>query len=1097
MADPITQSQFSAYVGSSPKYVDSVSAKVFEKTSKTIPGSNSIVKATVSTTQSTDLVSGDKSISRSIDLKLGGTVTGSVNLDSGVLKGSASKGPFSVGVNTAGDFVIGASKDIGYDKKIGVSGTVNVPNAVHNVLVFGDYASDVVIGLDNVLRDYLYAGANPLPVGGQCFVAGTLVSISNNKRVPIEEVNTGDLVQSFPEYEQLGRGPLEAQKVLRLYTNVTRELVQIDFGDGRDSLFVTRGHTFLDETGSFLKIGDLLRFGGGKARIVDETGEILSVSGQILNFTSETASMFECASERTMYVDGSLAFKEDIQEGWKTYNFEVQGNHTYIAGGVRVHNESGHFELGVDGKFYYYDHTQLNPTSVDIAHYNATWHTDKSNPAGAIKAPNGGGFDYVYELGSDVNQDGKIDSSDSKYWGKDWQAGGDFDQDGDIDRTDKTAHDVDLYERHADNARLEGNTGRADYYDGLANNARNTGTTYDRNDGAGNDRGKPIVLDMDGDGIEILVDGDVSFDMDADGFLEDTAWVHEDDAFLVLDLNADGSRGTGDGQINMTAELVLSEWVDWEGATDLQALASFDEVNNGGNGDGKLTVADGVWSELRIWQDSNSNAIVDTGELLTLGALGFTQLNLDYDDGTGFADSSNDVSIFGSTLLGTSSFIRNGQTQAGGIGDLALSFDANGSKRFDTLDGYRLEFESGEITTYADANKLASAHISLTGTTHVGAMGDAQANTLSAIGRSETVTLAGAGGHDTLIGGNGDDLLLGGSGDDLLRGGDGDDALRGGSGADILRGGLGDDIYIYDADDGHITIDESIFIVNGVQQESSDGLSAVHIPNTGDGKGIGDGFKWVQDTNSGATVTTLAAGRDAIQLADNIGISDLVFSTEGTMLPPGSLPIITPAIAMDYNMKIGFLDEAENVKTDQSVTIKNWGDPLFQIEELRFSNGFSIDIDTGFFLLGFHGTFAGGLAGDQSNNVISVADSTGGHGAWVATLGGNDDITGSIDADFINAGSGNDTMTGGDSTGAYVGEVDDVFIFDEDDGMDVITDFTVGKDKILFDIRYLNFETLGIEDTSSGVKITYDEDDTITLNGIQASQLSAEDFIFA
>ena len=35
--------------------------------------------------------------------------------------------------------------------------------------------------------------------------------------------------------------------------------------------------------------------------------------------------------------------KPEWKKGWKTYNFEVEKYHTYIAGGIRVHNES---ELG-------------------------------------------------------------------------------------------------------------------------------------------------------------------------------------------------------------------------------------------------------------------------------------------------------------------------------------------------------------------------------------------------------------------------------------------------------------------------------------------------------------------------------------------------------------------------------------------------------------------------------------------------------------------------------------------------------------------------------------------------------------------------------
>lgn len=46
-----------------------------------------------------------------------------------------------------------------------------------------------------------------------------------------------------------------------------------------------------------------------------------------------------------------------------------------------------------------------------------------------------------------------------------------------------------------------------------------------------------------------------------DGDKEQTAWVSPDDAFLVIDLNADGTRGVGDGVIDQTKELVLTKWL--------------------------------------------------------------------------------------------------------------------------------------------------------------------------------------------------------------------------------------------------------------------------------------------------------------------------------------------------------------------------------------------------------------------------------------------------------------------------------------------------------------------------------------------------------
>ena len=116
----------------------------------------------------------------------------------------------------------------------------------------------------------------------------------------------------------------------------------------------------------------------------------------------------------------------------------------------------------------------------------------------------------------------------------------------------------------------------------------------------------PIVLDLDGDGIEVSLSYSASFDYDGDGFRERTAWAAADDAFLVIDLNADGTRGAGDGQIDQRSELVLSDWGP-EGSTDLQALAqATDAAGNllfDANGDGVLYANDTNYGEFRVWQD--------------------------------------------------------------------------------------------------------------------------------------------------------------------------------------------------------------------------------------------------------------------------------------------------------------------------------------------------------------------------------------------------------------------------------------------------------------------------------------------------------------
>ncbi|HEX6742240.1 MAG TPA: hypothetical protein VF079_10670, partial [Sphingomicrobium sp.] len=123
----------------------------------------------------------------------------------------------------------------------------------------------------------------------------------------------------------------------------------------------------------------------------------------------------------------------------------------------------------------------------------------------------------------------------------------------------------------------------------------------------------PLIIDLDGDGIEtISMDrSKVYFDIDGDLFAEKTGWVKGDDGFLVVDNNHNG-------QIDDVSEMFGNRF---EGG--YQELASYDS-----NSDGKISLADAVWSELRVWRDRNQNGLTDAGELKSLDELGIAELSL-------------------------------------------------------------------------------------------------------------------------------------------------------------------------------------------------------------------------------------------------------------------------------------------------------------------------------------------------------------------------------------------------------------------------------------------------------------------------------------
>ncbi len=92
----------------------------------------------------------------------------------------------------------------------------------------------------------------------------------------------------------------------------------------------------------------MLRLGGGTARLVDTSGAIVEAAGTLVAYSEETAHLFARSQTRTIAPHGALALADDVETGWQTYNFEVRDQHNYVAGGIRVHNDSilSHLEAG-------------------------------------------------------------------------------------------------------------------------------------------------------------------------------------------------------------------------------------------------------------------------------------------------------------------------------------------------------------------------------------------------------------------------------------------------------------------------------------------------------------------------------------------------------------------------------------------------------------------------------------------------------------------------------------------------------------------------------------------------------------------------------
>ncbi|UWU23040.1 DUF4214 domain-containing protein [Rhizobium sp. CB3060] len=192
---------------------------------------------------------------------------------------------------------------------------------------------------------------------------------------------------------------------------------------------------------------------------------------------------------------------------------------------------------------------------------------------------------------------------------------------------------------------------------------------------------RPVLLDLNGDGhidlrpldTDALATGSsVTFDWNADGARDGTAWVGPQDGFLAIDLGEGGQAGP-DGVIDQAKELSFSAW-----ASDDQVAANGGSVSDleglrlvfDSNHDNVLDANDDRWSEFRVWRDANQNGVADDGELLTMSDAGIKLINLlpTTDGSQSFSD--------GSAITGTSSY----QTTDGAsrylVGDATLAYQA-------------------------------------------------------------------------------------------------------------------------------------------------------------------------------------------------------------------------------------------------------------------------------------------------------------------------------------------------------------------------------------------------------------------------------------
>ncbi len=203
--------------------------------------------------------------------------------------------------------------------------------------------------------------------------------------------------------------------------------------------------------------------------------------------------------------------------------------------------------------------------------------------------------------------------------------------------------------------------------------------------------GSPLVLDLDGDGIELisLDNTNIYWDIDQDGFAEASGWAAADDGFLAIDLN-------GDGVVSGHEELFGNLTTD-----GFTLLAVYDS-----NSDNVIDANDTQFDDLIVWRDLNQNGISEADEIFTLTDLGITSINLN-------AATPNNMEIEGHHISHVSTYTMTDQSGATIVRDIVdVWFDYSNVNTI-YRDDYTLDLGALFLPNLRGYGDLPSLHIAI------------------------------------------------------------------------------------------------------------------------------------------------------------------------------------------------------------------------------------------------------------------------------------------------------------------------------------------------------------------------------------------------
>ncbi len=456
-------------------------------------------------------------------------------------------------------------------------------------------------------------------------------------------------------------------------------------------------------------------------------------------------------------------------------------------------------------------------------------------------------------------------------------------------------------------------------------------------------------------------------------------------------------------------------------------------------------------------------------------------------------------------------------------GDTGTEYDSNATIRYLTdLDISETANGSKFLSVSLDAFELISINFIEAGGVEL--TGDAFFEISDCLtGSASNDTLSGGAGDDMIFGASGDDVIFGDHGDDKIQGGNGRDSLNGGSGADSLYGGNWHDTIVSGLGN------DSIEGGSGRDLLDYDGaLSGVEV-NMNEGStvsfGSTDVFTSIEQMRLSPFSDTVLEGQLLQSVELGRGNDFLEFSGSGmhdtldgtlsrfdggqgydTISYTGQFSGVSVFVAegiieSDWgNFRFVNFEKFEGSAYDDRVIDFVGGGGANSIKDYQLLGGndsiyvyggtqYLIDGGDGKDFIWTDGTSVevyGGRGDDTIFCYGSVSNISGGDG--------DDLILGGLGRETISGGRGDDTLQGGGGS--------DIFVFEDDFGRDLVTDFSVANDVIDLTLvssitSYSDLLASHLRVGSESFYISDGEGSEIELTSIEAESLNEDNFIFS